>query len=572
MDYNFRIDCDDRSRFGTAFRDMPDVPAAEMDGIRKTWWRHFVFYRRERGRVRGLCSCCGAKMTAFKEHKDSGDLLEDLWLAKHGAKGKCPACRAKITYQAAGRFRDFSTLNCYDNVIFILPINNGQTVFFRAYTVFVDYSDEKPAHLCFVEKAHYRLSPGEWVMERRTFPIYDVYRFNTLAFYKGHYSYAADVCPWEERKRPCDPWQGFMWNAMHYSFIKLGKLDDTFLKYSRVMDFNKLRPRRGRMWGYGGGEYGSTKLMAYLCYYAKYPALEIAMRTGGQEAARDLIYFHRRNSRIVNWRAKTPLQFWRLSKEEYRATECLSDRLDFLRDCKRYAGRLKLSELAEIYRDGGGNVNAFFAVLDLLPNEKPDYILRYMKRNSNQYFNFYRDYLEAAAAIGRDLTVHNVAFPRNLIAAHDEAVAARQWMKDAKKREEWEKKAKRYRAKDKERRKLYDYSDGTFFVRVASDGLEIVAEGNALHHCVGGYVDRHLTCQTTILFLRRADAPTKPFYTVEMREGKLQQVHGDHNCAIDGEAKEFFDRWLDFVKAGGGLTHKNKQTSAKTQAAERKAV
>lgn len=296
------------------------------------------------------------------------------------------------------------------------------------------------------------------------------------------------------------------------------------------------------------------------------------MRTNGGEAARDLIYSHNRNSRIVNWRAQNPLQFWRLTKEEYRVTEGVSDRLDFLRDCAKYRRSLPLCELVEIYRSGGGDLSVFFGVLDLLPNEQPAYVLRYMKRNSSQYFSFYRDYLEAAAAVGRDLTVHRVAFPKNLIAAHDEAVAARQWIENAKKRADWEKKAKRYRAEDKERRKLYDFSDDSFFVRVAKDGLEIVAEGNALHHCVGGYVDRHLTCQTTILFLRRTDAPCAPLYTVEMRGDQLQQVHGDHNCDINGEAKVFFDRWLEWVKAGGGLAKQNKQTSAKVQTAERKAV
>ena len=566
-----RVECEDREHFGVAFRDMPDVPLDELEGVRGALWRHFVFYRRERSRVVGRCSCCGAEMTAYRAHKDSGDLLEDLWLAKHGEKGRCPSCRQEVKFMAAGRFRDFSTLSIYENVIFILPINNGQTVFFRAYTVFADYSDERPARLCFVEKAHYRLSPGEWAMERRSFPIYDYIRFNTLAFYNGHYSYAPNVGHWQVRKTPSDPWQGFMWNTMSYWFSDMWKLKHTFLKYSRVMDFDKVRPKRGYFSGYYGTQ-GSTKLMAYLCYYTKYPALEIAMRTNGEEAARDLVYLGFRNSRVVNWRAKNPLQFWRLTKEEYRATEGVRDRLDFLRDCAEYRGRLPICDLARLYRDGSGNVRDFFDVLALLPDEKPQRLLRYCKNHSNQYIGYYRDYLEAARDIGRDLAVHNVRFPKDLTTAHDDAVAARNWMREQKQNAEWVKLAQKYKVKDIDRRTFYNFADSDFLVRVAENGAEIVAEGNALHHCVGGYVDRHITCKTTILFLRAAAEPDKPLYTVEMRGAKMQQVHGDRNRAIDGEAKEFFDRWIKWVEAGGGLAKQNQQTSAKPQTAERKAV
>ena len=567
-----RVECEDRSCFGAAFRDMPDVPVDELVGVRSALLRHFVFYRRDRGRVWGRCSCCGAEILAYREHEDSGDLLEDLWRAKHGEKGRCPSCRQEIKFMAAGRFRDFSTLSVYDNVIFILPINNGQTVFFRAYTVFADYSDERAARLCFVEKAHYRLSPGEWVMERRSFPIYDYIRFNTLAYHKGHYLYDCYVGPWKARKTPSEPWQGYMWNTMNYWFSDMKKLDDTFLKYSRVMEFDRVRPKRGQYMGYWGSQ-GPTKLMAYLCYYTKYPALEIAMRTNGREAARDLVYLGLRNSRVVNWRAKNPLQFWRLTKEEYRATEHVSDRLEFLRDCAEYSRRLPICDLVQIWRDGERNVNAFFAVLDLLPGEDPQRVLRYCQHHSNQYIGYYRDYLEAARDVGRDLGVHNVRFPKDLTAAHDEAVAARNWMREQKQNAAWSKLAEKYKVKDIDRRTLYNFADGEYFVRVAESGAEIVAEGNALHHCVGGYVDRHITCKTTILFLRKAAEPDKPFYTVEMRGAKLQQVHGDRNCAIEGEAKVFFDRWLVWVDRGGGLVkQRKKETSAKTKAAERKAV
>lgn len=561
------IEKEDRENFGPAFRDMPDVPTNELVEVRETFVNR-IFYRREGKLVRGRCSCCGKEMIARRELAGSGDLLEDLWLARDKEKGNCPECGQEVVYRAAGRFKDFSTLESYNNVIFILSINNGQTVFFRCYTVFANYWEGGPSKLCFVEKAHYRLSPGEWHMERRTFPTYDYFRWNTLACFNGHYLSAYEIGPWEERKRPCDPWQTYLWYSPWYTFMNMQRLGDTFLKYSCVGSFNRLHPRRGSAWAYnGGGEYGSTKLMAYLSYYAMYPSLEIAMRTGGGEAARELIYSHHKNARLLNWKAKNPLAFWRITKEEYRATEGIDDRFSFFRDCHGYFDRLPITDLVQIYRDGERNVRVFFEILDMLEGEKPQRVLKYCNAHSREYFGFYKDYLEAARAIGRDLGVHNVRFPKDLIRAHDEAVAARDYMQNEKKYAEWEKKARKYAKNDADRRKFYDFTEGEYFVRVAKDGAEIVAEGNALHHCVGGYVDRHVTCKTTILVLRKTAEPTRPFYTVEMRDGKLQQVHGMRNCAIHGAAKEFFDRWLLWLQAGGGaVKQKGSAVSAERQA------
>ena len=45
---------------------------------------------------------------------------------------------------------------------------------------------------------------------------------------------------------------------------------------------------------------------------------------------------------------------------------------------------------------------------------------------------------------------------------------------------------------------------------------DIVAEGHALHHCVGGYADRHAEGSTTIMFLRLISRPDQPYYTMEV--------------------------------------------------------
>ena len=78
---------------------------------------------------------------------------------------------------------------------------------------------------------------------------------------------------------------------------------------------------------------------------------------------------------------------------------------------------------------------------------------------------------------------------------------------------------------------------------VPSNPDEIIAEGNALHHCVGGYVERVAKKECVILFLRRCEEVDKPFYTVEVRNRKAVQVRGMQNADMTPEVKRFMDRW-----------------------------
>ncbi len=544
----YNVEHEHREGFGEAFKDMPDVPGNYFDNVRKQLSSHYVFYRKEGSQRRGFCTCCGSVMYAERAHLNSGYFLEDLWLARQGTRGKCPVCMHEVTYLAEGFYRDkpCNTLQNYENVIFVLPADEGQTVYFRCFTVFSDFATDRISRMCFIEKAHYKLTPTSFDMERRSFPIYDCFAWNTLAAFNGHYD-VYNVGPWESRKKPCEPWQAYMYYCPFYFFHNIEDLDNTFMKFHHVHDFNKIRPIRGRGWS--RQSWGSTKVMSYLCYYSMYPSLEIALRTGSDSAVQDLVYSNVKNSRVLNWQAKNPLDFYGLSKEDWKKVSSLPNPFDFLKCCKKkYLHTLPFEDLVKTYKESDLALKVFFEILEILPSTyKPQKVLKYCCSHSNQYFGFYKDYLEMAIKLGRDLTVHNVAFPKDLILAHDQAVMAVKVGSDAKLL------SKHMKAHER-RRKLYGYSDDNYLVRVAETSAEIVNEGNRLHHCVGGYVERHLTCKTTILFIRSQEHPATPLYTVEMRDGRPIQVHGDHNCGIEGIAKEFYEKWLKFVAAGGGLT------------------
>ena len=147
-----------------------------------------------------------------------------------------------------------------------------------------------------------------------------------------------------------------------------------------------------------------------------------------------------------------------------------------------------------------------------------------------------------------------VLWPEDLHTVHDyaaEELAAKQAREEKK----------RLAASLKERRLKYEFElDGLKIVFPATS-LAIRREGKALHHCVGGYAERHMNDVTTILFLRRAEALATPYITLEMDGNQLRQIHGYDNersaCPENpGQVsprvihKDFLDTWLRWLRDG----------------------
>lgn len=133
--------------------------------------------------------------------------------------------------------------------------------------------------------------------------------------------------------------------------------------------------------------------------------------------------------------------------------------------------------------------------------------------------SYWLDYLNMAKEIyGEDFDSR----PKDLIAAHDRCVD----IQNAKKQEDLRLFSE---ARNKKLKDFVWQEDGLMIVLLQSVD-DIVAEGKALAHCVGGYAERHFKGQTTILFLRKTEEPDKPFYTMEINKtGKIQQCYGYRN-------------------------------------------
>lgn len=166
----------------------------------------------------------------------------------------------------------------------------------------------------------------------------------------------------------------------------------------------------------------------------------------------------------------------------------------------------------------------------------------------------YLDYLQMRKSLGYDMGNTVGQKPRDLHAAHDRMAAEQNQKKEDERLKEA---AEKFPDIKKDYRKLwkqYFYEDGMYLIRPARSAEEIVREGRALHHCVGGdnYLRKHNDGHSYILMLRFKQMPETPYVTVEISgTDRILQWYGAHDKKPDQEnVQEWLDKYLERLKGG----------------------
>ena len=260
----------------------------------------------------------------------------------------------------------------------------------------------------------------------------------------------------------------------------------------------------------------------------------------------------------IDWTQARPSKMLRLSPEEFRM--CIRMKWDarFLAVYQTVKGLgMKLTEEEiELCRKLGSD-----ELKKILENEFPLMkTVRYLLRQKKKYpgdkhidVTMLRDYWEMAIKAKFDLSIESVKWPQRLHSAHDQAVLQQKFV------EEQELIAK-FQSRFSKLEKLAWEKDG-ILIRPARTQSELQCEGAFLQHCVASYAKRHAEGQTAIFFIRRADAPDVPWYTLELDESTLsvRQNRGKCNCSRTDEITEFENMWLAHIKA---LKNRKKRSKA----------
>jgi hypothetical protein len=86
---------------------------------------------------------------------------------------------------------------------------------------------------------------------------------------------------------------------------------------------------------------------------------------------------------------------------------------------------------------------------------------------------------------------------------------------------------------------------------------DLISEGQSLKHCVGGdyYAKNHIAGTQMIFFIRKANEPKKPYFTLEvdMKAYTIRQLHGYANRTPpkDDEVSKFANEFLRQLKRAG---------------------
>jgi hypothetical protein len=154
------------------------------------------------------------------------------------------------------------------------------------------------------------------------------------------------------------------------------------------------------------------------------------------------------------------------------------------------------------------------------------------------------DYLNQCQIMEYDLQNSSVNRPKNLKSAHDRLTKLVVY-----KTKEIEIEKSRKRAENLAPYNNFIDAKAGLRIFVPSYVSDIIEEGKALDHCVGGYAERHAKGALTILFVRKTNNPEKPYFTLELsKDGKVIQCRGLKNKDMPKSVESFVNDFGQFVK------------------------
>lgn len=477
------------------------------------------------------CTRCGRKVwwteREWKRFKQENNAKARSYLL-------CPDCGCGVTLYPRGRLRNGNTLDEYRQVVLLRAI--GGALRAVALSVWKHHgrweSDDAEGRV----KAAYYFAQGKCQKWRRSWAWSEEEQRYTLRLVA--------------QKTMTEPFaDGGSWICSvdgHYAVHGVEQIAASPLKYCAAEVFFELD---------GDDPRENTKgLLTYLGLWTRYPRIEQLAKAGCKKIIDDAIQGGM-NSCALNWRAKTMPAFFGVDKPAVK---------------RLLAGGIGQKELEalELVR-GGASLDEALLICDRLGGrderkrclaalqevgEGALALARYLEKHQHRNARLWLDYIDAAKKLKYDLARRDVAFPKDLQGAHDAAVAAIRYEENAAARKAYEKRYKKLKKK-------YSFSAMGLCIVVPEDDRQIINEGKTLHHCVGGYAERHMSGTATILFLRKERTPQRSYITVEMcgKQGNdIRQIHGYGNEHKGGKRLAspqerhgaFIDLWLAWLKNG----------------------
>lgn len=322
-----------------------------------------------------------------------------------------------------------------------------------------------------------------------------------------------------------------------YSVLNIKAIDKSDMRYSQYQ------------------LYHGNMLMSYLHAYCKHPNLEYLMKQGydvtsvrytGWWGYQEKFLLSQR----INWKSNDLLKMLGLNKTEFKTLKGSEHLWEQYLGYREEYPKLRpedLLSIAKVFKDEHGTLERLVKTTGLTPQRLARYIHEQEMTPPD-----YSDYLEQCETLEYNIHDTMIALPHNFWTMHNRLTQIINYEHD-------ELVLQNFTSRLAERVSLEFSADG-LLVRQPHSLKEIEDEGRILEHCVGGYAERHAMGKLSIMFLRKAAEPDKPYYTVEVSKyGGLVQCRGYRNNVVHNggedkpqEIKDFeqkYQRYLDGVFA-----------------------
>lgn len=460
----------------------------------------YIFVKKEKGRYIGYCTNCGEEFS--------------LYTAKHKEIEICPVCKCSCQIRMARYSRKYFV----DEACFIRydksKVDN-ETLVARAFYVKRDYSgDYRNIKTVIGELARYIFSSKESVMyEKSRWWNYDreefyiscsIHRYNIDSLAKLN-----NFIDWRSLEAATTG------NRFQYSMYQKMQYIDQYASMTKYFEF-----------------------------YNKYPVIERVIKIGFI----DLIKTKLRGVSLrncVNWKQKDDVfKFLKLNKAQVKEIIASGVKItpSFLRLYRKNCN-LKWKFSCEELKEMEDIMHGYYRK-DISCYTTWNKAFKYITKQLNKYKNWdtkedvlrtWIDYLFDCDELKLDAKEKSVLFPKDLYRQHQNFIAQIRYKKDEKLQEGFEKQKKR-------REKLKFEYNGIISIP-ASGQSELIEEGKAMAHCVGGYAEKCSKGETDIIFIRKKDNPDKAYVTMEVKKDKVIQVRAYRNGKPPEEVLEFVEQF-----------------------------
>lgn len=509
----------------TLFKSRPDIPQEALNEVYDRLGDYLFFETIKTGERQAYCTACGKTFECGIHTLHRTYNAE--WAAADSARHKdeiiCPICHKPVTVINIKRQRQLKDplINVSQPVAFFIA-KSFDEVWVRC--AFVEKTFSADGRICrkeFTETNTYHLTPKGATYWRK---------------YWGCFGWDDELSRESKFREPFKWDMGLAHYEYDYSFVYASELKDTFLRYSAYELFNS---------------YGKLR---YWCWYCEKPQIELLVKLGHLETVEHIIRTDSVAPRLLNWDAKKPWEFYRLTKPEYEEWRKVPEH-----------NRITCLKIYKALKSNDGNFSACKQLYDFSYHRLNEALklarkiagyektvaeaMKYFEkisRNSagachcclgittREVVDMWIDYIRMGEG-GKNFN----PFPADLKTAHDNLLDA--WkIKQAKKsaaalRKEQKqlitKLARKYPKANENCRALaekYEYDNGTYAFVTPRSLADVLIDGKILNQCTarpdaGGenwrYFERINRNETYIGFVRKSDSKSAPWFTIEFEPG-----------------------------------------------------